>query len=412
MERLGETDVYEIIKTGVSIIKTVSPVARTLPGRLRNRISRQLCVKGDKDRIDKITKHYIDIINKVLDNDILIDLDHNINHVFDTISRLLRTKKIITDDDFFNQLIMIINFLYKKINVNYVFNTLNRSSLDDFNKKSIWMKVSSLIKKNNESFNWCSCRHYALLFKHILDELENRTKIWISNYLFIEKTDWLNHVWLVVSFNWKNYLLDSSFFNHRFIQGFDDLWEAYERMHELPNFHKDSSDKDTEAILLDYKNNNTNYSKVCINSSDDLIYIISSLTEDKWVLYANKNTFDDWNIIDKLIWWISFEFFWNWILFSDFFFYYFNNDFNVENVDNLENENLLKELINNISYKIDAKWNRIWIFKFEKEYLIKRLLYFSDKIDYDYLRKILKKTKNITNHYSLKGTEFSLWVSA
>lgn len=164
-------------------------------------------------------------------------------------------------------------------------------------------------------------------------------------------------------------------------------------MHELPKHHRDTLDKDTETILSDYKNSKTNYFKVCVNSPKDLIYIISSLIEDRWVVWTNKNMFQSWNIIDNLIHRISFELFWNWILFSNYFYYYFNNDFDVDNLDNLENEKLLRELISNISYKVDAEWNRIWILRFEKEYLLSRLSYFSDKIDYDYLRKVLKKTK-------------------
>jgi hypothetical protein len=59
-------------------------------------------------------------------------------------------------------------------------------------------------------------------------------------------------------------------------------------------------------------------------------------------------------------------------------------------LDNISDDELMDYLISRISYKTDKNnTKKIKVFSFEKRYIKDTLCYFSDKIDYSILRKIL-----------------------
>jgi hypothetical protein len=88
--------------------------------------------------------------------------------------------------------------------------------------------------------------------------------------------------------------------------------------------------------------------------------------------------------------WVNLRIFSDWIILIDTFVYRFDHVFTKEELDNLSDSELMNLLVNSISYKTkkyDSK--KIKVFNFEKNLLQDSLSYFSDKVDYPTLRKIL-----------------------
>ena len=80
----------------------------------------------------------------------------------------------------------------------------------------------------------------------------------------------------------------------------------------------------------------------------------------------------------------------NWILVSGTFTYHFDHSFKMEELDSIWDEELMDYIINSISYKTNNYSDRkITDFDFEKKYIKDTLSFFTDKIDYSALRKIL-----------------------
>lgn len=283
-------------------------------------------------------------------------------------------------------------FILRK-NSRYLENTLSSNKIEYFNKKTLWEKINDITPKNNylQDWNyWASCRHYTLLFKDFFDQLEN---MWlkIENYLFVEDTDWSDHLWLIITFEWENFLVDAfSDLRKRFVvQSIKKLPEdLFERMKSLENFSKnDINDDNLAAEIEKYKNGDENYRKICFKNADDLFQLLSCIIKNKWAISLGR--FEKKNILD-LFMWTHFNFFRDWILFSRTFFYHFDKIFDEESLRNISDEDLLEEVINHISYKTEKGKNiKIKVFDFEKKHLLSRLSYFADRIDYSHLRKIL-----------------------
>ena len=96
-----------------------------------------------------------------------------------------------------------------------------------------------------------------------------------------------------------------------------------------------------------------------------------------------------YNILDNVLG-INFRITNNWIQILETFTYHFDHILNAEELDNISDDKLMDYLINHISYKTNKDSGKtIKVFDFEKKYIKNTLSYFSDKIDYSYLRKVL-----------------------
>ena len=340
--------------------------------------------------IHPITKRYQEKIESAFYE--ANDIQEAIDYIVRTFTHLINRYNLTDEKNqelIFEQIVIFMNNLYSVLRSKYIFNTLSNNNLKEFNWLPIWNKLNNLFQmKWNHSNAWCSCRHYALFFKHIFDTIEENFRLWIQNYLYLEKTDWLNHAWLVVTFKWKNYLVDSSFFNGKLIQPIDNLWRYYDRMESLSNLHgEDVHPSDTQILKDQYIEHDYNYYKVALKSADDLICLLQSLPQEKiWSFSRMYNVFN-------VVYWVNFRVTNTWILVSGTFTYHFDHDFKKEELDSISDDNLMDYIINSISYKTNKYDDRkITIFDFEKKYIKDTLSFFSDKVDYSALRKILSGT--------------------
>jgi len=288
----------------------------------------------------------------------------------------------------FEQLEEFLNYFwfFLRKNSRYLTNTLSPYSIEKFNENTIWGKVDRIITKDNfldDPEYSLSCWNFALLFKDFFDQLQD---LWlkITNYFFMEYTGW-NHLWLVVVFQWKHYLVDFSIDEKFVFQSIDDLsGSIFERMKWLKN--------DDGGVWVDniinYKENKSNenmYYKVCFQTIEELFELITSITNEEWHINIEKKD----SILDVLLP-IDFNINSERIIFSQKFWYYFDKKFDEESLSNISDKDLLKEMVNNISYKKEKGKNTIIkVFDFEKKHLLSRLSYFANRIDYSRLRKIL-----------------------
>ena len=369
---------------------TVIPIGETITKKVKNKFYLRF---RDDPKINKlihpITKRYEDKIK-----DALVwasDMQETVNYILDTLTRLININNLKDNADknlIFEQIIIFMNYLCLELRSKFLFNTLTNNDLREFNDQTIWDNINNLSQNWwDSSRSWFYCIHYALLFKKIFDELEKRTNLWISNYLFLERSSWLNHAWLVVTFNWKNYLVDSSFFNKKFMQPINDMWKYYNRMESLENcWIKDIKSDSIQKVKNDYIDHDYDYYKIMLKSSDDLLRILDSIPRKIWSISRM------YNILGNTLW-INFRISNRWIEILGAFTYYFDHIISKEELNNISDDVIMDLFVDSIWYKIDKNNNRkIHVYDFEKKYIRSVLSYFSDKIDYSNLRKVLSNT--------------------
>lgn len=369
---------------------TVIPIGETITKKVKNKF--YLRFRDDPEiskLIHPITKRYEDKIK-----DALVwasDMQETVNYILDTLTRLININNLKDNADknlIFEQIIIFMNYLCLELRSKFLFNTLTNNDLREFNDQTIWDNINNLSQNWwDSSRSWFYCIHYALLFKKIFDELEKRTNLWISNYLFLERSSWLNHAWLVVTFNWKNYLVDSSFFNKKFMQPINDMWKYYDRMGSLENCYREDIKSDQiKKVKDDYIEHDYDYYKIMLKSSDDLLRILDSIPRKIWSISRM------YNILGNTLW-INFRISNRWIEILGAFTYYFDHIISKEELNNISDDVIMDLFVDSIWYKIDKNNNRkIHVYDFEKKYIRSVLSYFSDKINYSNLRKVLSNT--------------------
>lgn len=369
---------------------TVIPIGETITKKVKNKF--YLRFRDDPEIskfIHPITKRYEDKIK-----DALVwasDMQETVNYILDTLTRLININNLKDNADknlIFEQIIIFMNYLCLELRSKFLFNTLTNNDLREFNDQTIWDNINNLSQNWwDSSRSWFYCIHYALLFKKIFDELEKRTNLWISNYLFLERSSWLNHAWLVVTFNWKNYLVDSSFFNKKFMQPINDMWKYYDRMGSLENCYREDIKSDQiQKVKDDYIEHDYDYYKIMLKSSDDLLRILDSIPRKIWSISRM------YNILGNTLW-INFRISNRWIEILGAFTYYFDHIISKEELNNISDDVIMDLFVDSIWYKIDKNNNRkIHVYDFEKKYIRSVLSYFSDKINYSNLRKVLSNT--------------------
>lgn len=342
------------------------------------------------DKTLPLTKSFWNKIVKVISS------KENIKEKID--EKMLLFKKYIKEIDLskdenqtlvFEQIKEFLNYFwfFLRKNSRYLTSTISPYSIEKFNENTIWGKVDKIITKENNYLNdpeySLSCWNLALLFKDFFDQLQD---LWlkITNYFFMEYTGW-DHLWLVVVFQWKHYLVDFSISEKFIFQSIDNLsGSIFDRMKCLEKEDWDiCGDK-----IINYKKNKDNenmYYKVCIQTVEELFKLITLITNEEWYLYVDKKD----NILDTLLP-VDFNINSERIIFSRRFWYYFDKNFDEESLRNISDEDLLKEMVNHISCKTEkGKSTKIKVFDFEKKYLLTRLSYFANRIDYSLLRKLL-----------------------
>ena len=370
-------------------LDTIIPYGKIITKKVKNKFDPCLRFKENSENnksIHHMTKRYESKINEALAW--TKDMQEVVDYILETLTKLVNIYNLKDETDkeiIFDQITIFMNYLCLKLRSKFLFNALTKNDLRKFNEGTIWDNINNLSQKWwNHSNSWCYCVHYALFYKKVFDELEKRINLWTSNYLFLEKGDWANHSWLVATFNWKNYLVDSSYFNRKFIQPIDDVWEFYNRMESLKDFHKEDILYDSvKTVEDDYIEHDIDYYKVKLKSAQDLLDLLDSVPRKIW------NISRMYNILGNTLW-VNLKISKEWIQILKTFIYYFDHIINKEELDNISDDELMDYLINSISYKTDKNnTKKIKVFNFEKNYIKDTLYYFSDKIDYSILRKVL-----------------------
>lgn len=370
-------------------LDTIIPFWKVITKKVRNKFDPCLRFNENPENnksIHHITKRYESKINEALAW--TKDMQEVVDYILETLTKLVNIYNLKDETDkeiIFDQITIFMNYLCLKLRSKFLFNVLTKNDLRKFNEGTIWDNINNLSQKWwNHSDSWCYCVHYALLFKKIFDELEKRTNLWTSNYLFLERSSWLNHAWLVVTFNWKNYLVDSSFFNKKFMQPINDMWKYYDRMGSLENCYREDIKSDQiQKVKDDYIEHDYDYYKIMLKSSDDLLRILDSIPRKIWSISRM------YNILGNTLW-INFRISNRWIEILGAFTYYFDHIISKEELNNISDDELMDYLISRISHKTDKNnTKKIKVFSFEKQYIKDTLSYFSDKINYSVLRKVL-----------------------
>lgn len=342
------------------------------------------------DKALSLTKSFWNRIAKVISSK--ENIEEKIDRMMILFKKCIEKVDLSTDENqslVFKQLEEFLNYFwfFLKNNSKYLANTLSSYGIEKFNENTIWGKIDKIITKDNfleDPEYSVSCWNFALLFKDFFDQLQ---ELWLNvrNYLFMEYTGG-NHLWLVVVFQWKHYLVDSSINENFVIQSIDDLpGSIFDRMKCL---ELDYVNWDIRGKIINYKENKRSenmYYKVCFQTLEDLFKLITSITNEEWHLNISKKN----NILDSLMP-IDFNINSERIVFSQKFWYCFDKKFDEKRLETVSDEDLLNEIINHISYKTEKCKNvKIKVFDFEKKHLLSRLSYFANRINYSRLRKIL-----------------------
>lgn len=339
-------------------------------------------------KYDQLTKYYQEKIDNVLMES--SSAQETVDYVLEHIWKLRYMYNLTDENDkelIFNQIMIFMNHLYRKFRSKYIFNTLNKNDYWQFNEKTIWSKMDNLMQKEkNSSSSGCCCIHYTLLFKQIFDELEKKLKLWMANYLYVQKTRWLHHAGLVVTFKWENYLVDSSSFNWKFMQPVDELWGLYDRMEPVSLLRsEDIPENSIQEIKDKYSKHDYEWYAVALKSSDDLLSVLKSIPPKSWSfseMYKSK-------LLNTTLW-LNYRIYSKWILVLNTIFYHFDHVLTKEELDAVSDDQLLDYLLKSVSYKTKLNDDRkITIFDFERKKIQGAFSYFSDKIDYSALRKVL-----------------------
>lgn len=227
-----------------------------------------------------------------------------------------------------------------------------------------------------------------MILKQFFDILESKW-LKISSHLFVEKRNWGNHVWIIVEFNWKIFLIDP-FINKNFSTPISKLEQSIQdrmkRIMPTANEVEDIESNDINSIIEKYSKNNEENYKVIVGSIENLVLFLNNIPNKSWYIWLN-----DKFLFDILKWHFSFRFFNNWILLSGCIFYEFDNKLDENELNKIPDNKLISYLFDHITYKTNKEyWERkIKVFSRERAYFSKKLKENSYRINFERRRKIL-----------------------
>ena len=187
---------------------------------------------------DKITDEIWKTIENPDEN-----LTQNLNKIINKAFRLISKNNLDDSDiqkEIFEQILSFLNDLFWKFEIKKFYNNIPKNDIKKYSEKNLWEQfIHNIYWKQRKLFyreeigGW-SCSYWTILFKHFFEELEKRWMDLKSEIFFYPNNDisgWRWHSWVIVSFQWKEYLADFWWFNQNndnpIIESIDNLNKIY-----------------------------------------------------------------------------------------------------------------------------------------------------------------------------------------
>ena len=171
------------------------------------------------------------IIIKLLKYLKFLDYKQNINPGVSIISRYINKKLIdkiyiMKQSEFFKWICDYLNALIDDPYCTKIHNSFPKTSLKDYSKLSIWNQIFHNIYPQHlwysQSCDWWGCSYWTILFYHVFDTLRSA---WFDIKISFFRFKWvwehvgipnLRHSWLIINFQWIDYLVDYEWLNLNF----------------------------------------------------------------------------------------------------------------------------------------------------------------------------------------------------
>ena len=167
-----------------------------------------------------------------------------LNYVFEKFLRLVSMSDLKNEEiqkTIFQNVFDFLNKLFEKIDIKKFYNNIPKINIKQYSENSVWeMFLHNIYWKERKLFyrdeiEWWSCSYWTILFKRFFDELEKKWLKIKSDIFFYPNNDlegWWWHSWLIITFQWKDYLVDFWWFNsmqdNPIMENIDVLNEKYE----------------------------------------------------------------------------------------------------------------------------------------------------------------------------------------
>lgn len=171
------------------------------------------------------------------------NLTQSLNKIFNKVFKLISKNDLSNPNiqrEIFEQILSFLNNLFWKIEIKKFYNNIPKTDIKKYSEKNLWEQfIHNIYWKQrklfyrNEIGGW-SCSYWTILFKHFFEELGKRWMNLKSEIFFYPMKDidggrW--HSWVIVSFQWKDYLADFWWFNQNnnnpIIENIDNLNRIY-----------------------------------------------------------------------------------------------------------------------------------------------------------------------------------------
>ena len=230
---------------------------------------------------------------------------------------------------FFDDICSFINHFVTNKNLSDVHNSIPRTSLQDFSKKSVWNQLFQNVYDRNRwmewSAEWWSCSYWTILLYNFFNKLK---EAWLDLNITFFRYKNLNdslfrdiitnrHSWLIINFQWEDYMVDHDWLIYyedqsivRPLSTYIDKAYAKNKSREIELFESFKYKKETSMIKFfdkedefiehfeqyppDYRisfyvkfPDNTNLEKVTFSFRNH--YILLKINETEYTFYLKDN---------------------------------------------------------------------------------------------------------------------------
>lgn len=329
-----------------------------------------------------------------------------INYVFVKLRRLIKNHSELNNKEFqwkiFADICKILNSINSKFFVWNFHNSISNTSLEKYKNMTLWEQFCDVAYGKFWDFDydckWWDCAKYTLSF-YIFFELlkEAWLDLEVSIYRLKNIDDiflWMNsfrHSWLLINFQWKDYMLDYTWINDVFsktntpvIQSVDSLLDSVKRNENIRKLN-----------VTDFWNLDCFRSKKCEKSvsreDSDNLFVYFSNVEDfledvknypspKRISFVELNS--EWKSTRFSYW-----FFWEWVCIeinNDEFFYFLKNDAQIDR----KSSKFFESFVENIEFVVYTNDEKENVSEKSRNGLLRLLKKIENDINFDCLISI------------------------
>ncbi len=301
--------------------------------------------------------------NNEIKNEVEEDTNNLIKNLLNYIKwKAINSKIKIQQDTFFYDICKFINFFDWDSYLTKVHNSVAKTSLRDFNNKSVWEQFFQTTYPRNWWIDWMpegwSCSYWTVLLFNFFNKLKEAwLDLDITLFRFKNLDDRIlnfpsmRHSWIVVNFQWEDYLIDQERFQ---IDENEPIVKRISHFVDSANkaATKNEEDKDKyEEIAKFFENfqhgnmEETDQVKFFDNIDDFISHVEENPEYQKVAFYRDRW---DWEHVDK----IKYEFtkWWLWFAINNSWHTYFLGD------NKLSKNNIINDIIWKIKYVRDWSW--------------------------------------------------------